>query len=77
MEINGVKFEDMDEAPQRERAALARTAMTMKMDGPYKNAKFGLLRKGEYINVTAILNLHTKFAKLQVGKNCVTARHYS
>ena len=39
----------MDEAPSRERAALARTAITMKMDGPKKIAKFGFLRKGEYV----------------------------
>ena len=29
-------FEEMDEAPARERAALARTAIYMKMDGHYK-----------------------------------------
>ena len=34
--INGIKFEDMPEAPFRERAALARTTITMKMDGPKK-----------------------------------------
>ena len=36
LEINGVKYEEMDEAPARERAALARSAMTIKMDGPKK-----------------------------------------
>ena len=64
----------MGEAPPRERAALARTAITMKLDGPLKSAKFGLLRKGEYIGVTVVLNMHTKFAKLSVGKNIVTAK---
>ena len=64
----------MDEAPARERAALARTAMSMKMDGPKKIANFGLMRKGEYIGVSTILNTLTKFAKLQVGKHAVTAR---
>ena len=48
--------------------------MTLKMDGPKKIAKFGLMRKGEYIGVSTILNTLTKFAKLQVGKHVVTAR---
>ena len=74
IEINGVKYEEMDEAPARVRAALARSTMTMKMDGPKKIAKFGLMRKGEYIGVSTILNTLTKFAKLQVGKHVVTAR---
>ena len=30
--------------------------------------------KGEYIGVSTVLNTHTKFAKLQVGKNVVSAR---
>ena len=47
LEINGVKFEEMAEAPPRERAALARSAIEMNMDGPKKSAKFALLRKGE------------------------------
>ena len=64
----------MTEAPPRERADLARSAMTMKVDGPMKSAKFGLLRKGEYIGVSAILNMNSKFAKLSVGKNVVTAK---
>ena len=64
MEINGVKFDEMSEAPPRDRAALARTAISMQMDGPKKCAKFGLLRKGEYIGVSAVFNTYTKFAKL-------------
>ena len=32
------------------------------------------MRKGEYISVAAILNIHTKFAKLSVGKNIVTTK---
>ena len=48
--------------------------MTMNMNGPKKSAKFGLLLKGEYIGVSAILNFHTKFAKLSVGKHVVTAK---
>ena len=39
-----------------------------------RSAKFGLLRKGEYIGVAVVLNMHTKFAKLSVGKNVVKAR---
>ena len=35
-EVNCVKFEELTEAPIRERAALARTAIIMKMDGPKK-----------------------------------------
>ena len=47
MEINEVKFEEMAEAPPRERAALARSAIETNMDGLKKSAKFILLRKGE------------------------------
>ena len=43
------------------------------MDGPKKSVKFGFLLKGKYIGATAILNMHTKFAKLQVGKHVVSA----
>ena len=64
----------MEEAPPRERADLARSAMTTNMNGPKKSAKFGLLLKGQYIGVTALLNFHTKFAKLSVGKHVVTAK---
>ena len=64
----------MAEAPPRVRAALARSAISMKMDGPKKSAKFGLLRNGEYIGVSVVLNLNTKFAKLAVGKHVVTAK---
>ena len=64
LEINGVKYEEMSEAPPRERAALARTGITMRTKGLKKSVRFGLLRKGEYIGVTAVLNMHTKFAKL-------------
>ena len=32
------------------------------------------MRKGEYIGVSAVLNTHSKFAKLAVGKNVVTAK---
>ena len=33
LEVNGVKFDEMDKAIPRERAALARTSITTKMDG--------------------------------------------
>ena len=64
----------MDEAPQRERAALARSAITMKMHGPNKSAKFGLLRKGDYIGVSVVFNTRTNFGRLTVGKHVVTAK---
>ena len=69
-----MKFSDMAEAPPRERAPLARTAISANMSGPKKSAKFGLLRKGEYIGVYVVLNTHTKFAKLVVGKHVVNAK---
>ena len=64
----------MEDAPPRERAPLARTAISANMNGPKKSAKFGLLRKGEYIGVSVVLNTHTKFAKLAVGKHVVSAK---
>ena len=64
----------MSEAPHRERAALARTAISMKMDGQKKTATFGLLRKGEQISVSVLLNTLTKFSKLTVGKHVVSAK---
>ena len=74
MSINGVNYEEMNEAPPRERAELARSAITMRMEGPKKSAKFGLLRKGDYIGVSVVLNTLSKFAKLAVGKHVVTAK---
>ena len=59
-----MKFEDMEEAPPRERADLARTAIQMHMNGPKKSAKFGFLLKGKYIGASVTLNLNSKFAKL-------------
>ena len=64
LEVNGVKYEEMTEAPPRERANLARSAIKMSMHGPKKSVKFGFLLKGEYIGASAVLNMHTKFAKL-------------
>ena len=45
------------------------------MDGPKKSVRFGFMRKGEYIGASAVLNMHTKFAKLAVGKHVITAKH--
>ena len=64
----------MAEAPPRERAALARSAISMNMNGPKKSAKFGLMRRGEYTEVSVVLNTQTKFAKLAVGKQVTTAK---
>ena len=64
----------MPEAPPRERAALARSAISYNMNGPKKSAKFGLMRKGEYIEVSIVFNTQSKFAKLAVGKHVVTAK---
>ena len=74
LQVNGVMFSEMNEAPPRERAALARSAISMQMSGAKKSAKFGLLRRGEYIGVSVLLNTHSKFAKLAVGKHVVTAK---
>ena len=64
----------MVDAPPRERAALARSAITMNMDGQKKSAKFALMCKGEYISVSILYNMLTKFAKLSVGKHVVSAK---
>ena len=72
--MNCVKYKDLSEAPPNERAALARSAITMKMDGTKKTVKFGLLLKGKYIGVSVVLNTHTKFGKLTVGKHVVTSK---
>ena len=36
LEVNGVGFDDMEEAPPRDRAPLARSALIMNMIGPKK-----------------------------------------
>ena len=46
----------------------------MRMYGPKKSAKFGLMRKGDYIGVSVVHNTLTKFAKLAVGKHVVTVK---
>ena len=47
------------------------------MDGLKKSAKFGFMRSGEYIGASVLLNSHTKFSKLQVGKHVITAKQRS
>ena len=42
--------------------------------GNLRSVKFGLMRNGEYIGVSVLLNTLTKFAKLQVGKHVVSAK---
>ena len=36
---------------------------------PYLCYKFGLMRKGEYIGVSVVLNMHTKFCNLEDRNN--------
>ena len=72
--MNCVDYNNLTEAPLRKRSALARSAIEIKMDGPKKTAKFGLLLKGQYISVSVVLNTHTKFGKLAVGKHVVTSK---
>ena len=74
LEINCTNFFDLPEAPERERASLARSQIKFKMDGPTKSANFFLLRKGEPTRVSMTFNTHSKFAKLCVGKQVVSAK---
>ena len=39
-----------------------------------RSAKCGLMRKGDYIGVSVVLNTQTKFSKLVVGKFVVSAK---
>ena len=72
--INNINFNDLPEAPERERASLARSKITYKMEGPTKSANFSLLRKGEPTRVSVTYSTYSKFAKLAVGKNFVSAK---
>jgi hypothetical protein len=74
LSINLVDFDDLPEAPARERAPLARAKTTINMNGQKKSASFPLLLSGKLVPVSVQLNLLTKFSKLQVGKNIVTAK---
>lgn len=72
--INDVPFKELPEAPERVREPLARSNTTIDMQGYKKHGSFPLLRNGELITVSVQLNQKTKFAKLQVGKQIVTAK---
>ena len=72
--INNTDFNDLPEAPERERAPLARSKITYKMDGQIKSANFFLLINGDPTRVSVTFNTLTKFAKLCVGKHVVTAK---
>ena len=72
--FDGVDFNDLPQAPARERAPLARSSTTINMDGAKKFGKFPIIRSGQLICVTILVNFLTKFAKLQVGKQYVTAK---
>ena len=73
MSINGVEFDDLPQAIVR-REPLARTTTSINMNGQIKRGYFPLLCNGELIPVIVQLNKLTKFAKLQVGKQIVTAK---
>ena len=66
--INEFNFDELEEVPAREREPLARSTTTINMNGNKKQGYFPLLRNGELIPVSVLLNKQTKFAKLQVGK---------
>ena len=72
--INGVNFNKLLQAPSRERQPLARSKTSINMSGIKKHGYYPLLRNGELIPVTVLLNKQTNFAKLQVGKQIITAR---
>ena len=66
--INGVNFNELEDAPAREREPLARSTTSIKMNGSKKQGYFPLLHNGVLIPVSVSLNNQTKFARLQVGK---------
>ena len=53
--INGFKFNELEDAP-RERESLARSTTSINMSGYKKHGYFPLLRNGELIPVTVMLN---------------------
>ena len=73
LSINGINFNELPEAPARVREPLARSKTSINMNGHRKYGHFPLLRNGELIPVSILLNQKTNFAKLQVGKQIVTA----
>ena len=54
--INGVNFNELPEAPAREREPLARSKTSINMNGNKKHGYFPLLRNGVLIPVSVQLN---------------------
>ena len=63
MTINGIHFNELPVALVK-RETLARTTTSINMSGQIKRGYFPLLRNGELIPVTVMLNKLTNFAKL-------------
>ena len=72
--INGIDFKKLPEAPARAMKRLARAKTRIDMNGPKKSGYFPLIINGELIPVSVSLNELTKYSKLAVGKNIVTAK---
>ena len=66
--INGINFNELPEAPAREREPLARSKTSINMSGVKKFGSYPLLLSGKLIPVSIQLNQFSKFSKLQVGK---------
>ena len=57
--INGVNVNELPDAPAREREPLARSKTSINMSGFKKHGYYPLLREGELIPVSVILNQRT------------------
>ena len=53
---------------------MARSDVTLATNGSKKRGKFPILRNGEYICATVVLDTLTNYAKLQVGNHIVTTK---
>ena len=53
---------------------MARSDVTLAINGSKKRGKYPILRNGEYICATIVLDTLTNYAKLQVGNHIVTAK---
>ena len=73
MTVNGINYDELPDAPVRQEP-LSRTSSKTKINGQIKRGYFPLLLNGELIPVSVQLNQMSKFAKLQVGKQIVTAK---
>ena len=62
--INGVNFNELEDAPAREREPLARSTTSISMSGIKKHGYYPILINGVLIPVSVWLNKQTKFAKL-------------